>query len=43
MSGTMRVAIIGSGVAGPATALILKKHLGCTATVFEAADAIREV
>jgi hypothetical protein len=39
----LRVAIIGSGVGGPALALLLKQRLGCTPVVFEAAHAIKEV
>lgn len=38
-----RVAIVGAGVAGPALALLLRKRLGLTASVHEAADAVREV
>jgi hypothetical protein len=39
----LRVAIVGSGVGGPALALLLKQRLGCTPVVFEAAHAIKEV
>eukprot|EP00879_Flechtneria_rotunda_P025642 GHRR01027271.1.p1 GENE.GHRR01027271.1~~GHRR01027271.1.p1 ORF type:complete len:245 (+),score=56.35 GHRR01027271.1:113-847(+) len=39
----LRVAIIGAGVGGPALAMLLKKHLGCTPVVFEAANVIKEV
>lgn len=40
---TMRVAIIGAGVAGPALAMLLKHNLGWQPAVFEAAHAIKEV
>lgn len=39
----MRVAVIGSGVAGPVLAMLIKQRLGWDTTVFEAAQAIKEV
>lgn len=39
----MRVAVIGSGVAGPVLSMLIKQRLGWDTTVFEAAHAIKEV